>query len=117
MPSAPCGRRSPSSARLSKSTPETPAKVPLSFPRGSALIPGRLWSTQPARCSAMRPTSPRGQMPGFVGVLTGPDHVFEYVNDAYVAISGPRPFIGRTVREVFPELACQGFYKLLERVY
>ena len=57
------------------------------------------------------------QMPGFVAVLTGSDHVFEYVNDAYVAISGPRAFIGRTVREVFPELAGQGFYELLDRVY
>ena len=25
---------------------------------------------------------------------------FEYVNDAYVAISGPRTFVGRSVREV-----------------
>ena len=30
------------------------------LPRGSALIPGRWWSTQPAKCSAMRPISPRG---------------------------------------------------------
>jgi signal transduction histidine kinase/PAS domain-containing protein len=57
------------------------------------------------------------QMPGFVGVLTGPDHVFEYVNDAYVAISGPRTFVGRSVREVFPELEGQGFYELLDQVY
>ncbi|WP_160000605.1 ATP-binding protein [Roseomonas sp. 18066] len=57
------------------------------------------------------------QMPGFVGVLTGPDHVYEYVNDAYVAISGPRRFIGRTVREVFPEIAGQGFYELLDQAY
>ena len=57
------------------------------------------------------------QMPGFVGVLTGPDHVFEYVNDAYVAISGPRTFVGRSVREVFPELEGQGIYELLDRVY
>ncbi len=56
-------------------------------------------------------------MPGFVAVLTGPDHVFEYVNDAYVAVSGPRAFIGRNVREVFPELEGQGFYELLDRVY
>ena len=28
--------------------------------RASASIPGRLWSTQPARCSATRQTSPRG---------------------------------------------------------
>lgn len=57
------------------------------------------------------------QMPGFVGVLTGPDHVYEYVNDAYVAISGARQFVGRTVRDVFPELAGQGFYELLDQVY
>ena len=57
------------------------------------------------------------QMPGFVGVFAGPDHIFEYVNDAYVAISGPRAFVGRTVREVFPELEGQGFYELLDKVY
>jgi signal transduction histidine kinase/CheY-like chemotaxis protein len=57
------------------------------------------------------------QMPGFVAVLTGPGHVFDYVNDAYVAISGPRNFLGRTVREVFPELAGQQFYELLDQVY
>ncbi len=57
------------------------------------------------------------QMPGFVGALSGPDHVYEYVNDAYVAISGPRAFLGRSVREVFPELTGQGFYELLDRVY
>ncbi|WP_128564838.1 PAS domain-containing protein [Methylobacterium crusticola] len=57
------------------------------------------------------------QMPGFVGILSGPDHVYEYVNDAYVAISGPRDFLGRSVREVFPELTGQGFYELLDQVY
>ena len=57
------------------------------------------------------------QMPGFVGVLRGPEHVYSYVNDSYVAISGPRDFIGRGVREVFPELAGQGFFELLDQVY
>ena len=57
------------------------------------------------------------QMPGFVAVLTGPSHVYEYVNDAYVTISGQRDFIGRGVRDVFPELADQGFYELLDQVY
>ena len=52
-------------------------------------------SRRPSGCS---PTgaSPRSserqrqllqQMPGFVGVLTGPEHVYEYVNEAYVKIS------------------------------
>ena len=34
-----------------------------SFPRASALIAGRWWSTQPAKCSATRRTSPRGCKP------------------------------------------------------
>jgi PAS domain S-box-containing protein len=57
------------------------------------------------------------QMPGFVCVLAGPRHVFEYVNDAYVKISGRGDFVGRSVREVFPELAGQGYYELLDQVY
>ncbi|HXA38583.1 MAG TPA: PAS domain-containing protein [Phenylobacterium sp.] len=57
------------------------------------------------------------QMPGFVGVLTGPQHVYEYVNDAYIAIAGRSDFVGRTVREALPELEGQGFYELLDQVY
>ena len=57
------------------------------------------------------------QMPGFVGILSGPEHVYQYVNDAYLTISGPRDFIGRPVREAFAELAGQGFYELLDQVY
>ena len=57
------------------------------------------------------------QMPGFVCVLSGPTHVYEYFNDAYVAISGPRDFLGRTVREVFPELEGQDRVELLDQVY
>ena len=57
------------------------------------------------------------QMPGFVCVLSGPEHVYEYVNDAYVEISGPREFLGRTVRDVFPELEGQDRVELLDQVY
>ena len=55
--------------------------------------------------------------PGFIAVLSGPDHVYEYVNEAYVAIAGQRDFIGRSVREALPELEGQGFYELLDGVY
>jgi len=57
------------------------------------------------------------QMPGFVGVMAGPDHVFEYVNDAYMQIAGPRTLLGRPVRAVFPELQGQGFFEMLDQVY
>ncbi len=56
-------------------------------------------------------------MPSFVGVLTGPDHTYAYVNDAYVRTAGPRAYLGRSVRDVFPELAGQGFFELLDQVY
>jgi PAS domain S-box-containing protein len=55
--------------------------------------------------------------PGFIAVMSGPDHVYGYVNEAYVAIAGQRDFIGRSVREALPELEGQGFYELLDRVY
>ncbi|UUR07778.1 PAS domain-containing protein [Sphingomonas glaciei] len=57
------------------------------------------------------------QMPGFAAVLTGPEHVFSYVNDAYRLIGGERDYVGRPVREVFPEFADQGFFDILDRVY
>ncbi|MCJ2050023.1 PAS domain-containing protein [Methylobacterium sp. J-070] len=57
------------------------------------------------------------QMPGFVAVLRDPSHIFEYVNDAYITVAGRRDYIGRNVREVFPELVGQGFYELLDQVY
>ena len=57
------------------------------------------------------------QMPGFAAILEGPQHLFTYVNDAYVAISGGRSFVGRTVREAFAELEGQGIFELLDSVY
>ncbi len=57
------------------------------------------------------------QMPGFAALLSGPEHRYIYVNDAYREIAGDREFVGRTVREVFPDIAEQGFYELLDRVY
>ncbi|HEY2752245.1 sensor histidine kinase [Phenylobacterium sp.] len=57
------------------------------------------------------------QMPGFVAVLNGPDHVFSYVNEAASRLGGARRFLGRTLREAFPDLEGQGFFELLDRVY
>ncbi len=57
------------------------------------------------------------KMPGFVAILSGPEHVYEYVNEAYLEIDARTGFVGRTVREMFPELAGQGFFELLDSVY
>ena len=57
------------------------------------------------------------QAPGFVAVLRGADHVFEFANPAYIKVVGRSDLIGRPVRAVFPDLEGQGFFELLDSVY
>ena len=57
------------------------------------------------------------QAPGFITILQGPNHVFEFANAAYRRVFGDRNFVGKTAREAFPELADQGFFEILDRVY
>jgi signal transduction histidine kinase/ActR/RegA family two-component response regulator len=55
--------------------------------------------------------------PGFIAILNGPEHVFEFVNDAYVRLLGDRDFVGKAAQEAVPEVAGQGFFEVLDRVY
>ena len=55
--------------------------------------------------------------PGFIAVLSGPEHRFEFANHAYVRTAGGRELIGRTVRQAFPEVELQGLIALLDDVY
>jgi PAS domain S-box-containing protein len=57
------------------------------------------------------------QAPGFITILSSPDHIFEFVNEAYSRLFGGREFVGRTVRDVFPDLEGQGFFERLDEVY
>lgn len=57
------------------------------------------------------------QAPGFICILRGPEHVFEYVNDAYLRLFGDAAWIGKRVREAIPDLAGQGAYEALDRVF
>lgn len=56
------------------------------------------------------------QAPGFVAILSGPEHVFQMHNDAYARIVGRDDMIGKSVREALPDLAGQGYYELLDSV-
>ena len=56
-------------------------------------------------------------VPGFVGILRGPDHIFEYVNDAYDRVAGKRGFVGQTARAAFPELEGTGLFEALDRAF
>jgi PAS domain S-box-containing protein len=55
--------------------------------------------------------------PSFMCQMDGPQHVFTFTNAAYQQLIAHRNVIGRTVREALPEIAGQGFFELLDRVY
>ena len=57
------------------------------------------------------------QAPGFICVLNGPDHVFEFVNDSYSRLVGNRDYLGKTVRGVVPDAEGQGYFELLDQCY
>ena len=55
--------------------------------------------------------------PGFIAILGGSEHVFEFVNEAYIRVVGDREYIGKTVRQAVPEVEAQGFLALLDHVF
>ncbi|HEV7300100.1 MAG TPA: PAS domain S-box protein [Tepidisphaeraceae bacterium] len=57
------------------------------------------------------------QAPAFICTLRGPEHVFELANERYYEIVGHRDVIGKPVRDALPEVAGQGFFELMDRVY
>ena len=57
------------------------------------------------------------QAPGFIAVLSGPEHRFTLANQAYSDLVGGRDVIGKTVAEALPEAAEQGFITLLDALY
>jgi len=56
------------------------------------------------------------RVPSFVAVLTGPDHVFQYANEAYYQLVGRRDIIGRSVWDALPDARGQGYEALLDSV-
>jgi two-component system sensor kinase FixL len=57
------------------------------------------------------------QAPGFMALMSEPDHVFELTNAAYQRLIGHRRVIGKSMREALPELEGQGFLEQLDDVY
>ena len=54
--------------------------------------------------------------PAFLALLNGPDHVFEFANDAFYELVGNRELIGVPALEAMPELRDQGVRELLDGV-
>ena len=57
------------------------------------------------------------QAPAVMAVLRGPDMVFDMANERFATLVGRRTLLGNPVRGALPELAGQGLFELLERVY
>ncbi|RYZ48312.1 MAG: PAS domain-containing protein, partial [Proteobacteria bacterium] len=57
------------------------------------------------------------QAPVAIALLEGFEHRFTLANELYYKFVGVRSIIGRTVREVFPDLVGQPFFGLLDDVY
>ncbi|MGZ5269324.1 MAG: PAS domain-containing protein [Ramlibacter sp.] len=56
------------------------------------------------------------QAPAAVALLRGPDHVFEFANDAYLRLVGRSDILGQPVAQALPETVKQGFVQLLDSV-
>lgn len=56
-------------------------------------------------------------VPTSMGLILGPDHIFKIANPPYLKLIGKKNIIGKSVREVLPEIVEQGFIDLLDTVY
>jgi PAS domain S-box-containing protein len=57
------------------------------------------------------------QAPGFIISMRDPDHRVEFVNAAHRRAFSSHDWVGKTIREAFPDVQGQGFFELLDRVY
>jgi PAS domain S-box-containing protein len=57
------------------------------------------------------------QAPGFISILRGPQHIYEFTNASHRALVGRADLIGKPAREALPDLVNQGFFEILDRVY
>ena len=57
------------------------------------------------------------QAPSFMAMLNGPEHRIELANQAYVRLIGQNDVVGKTVAQVIPDAAEQGYIALLDTVF
>lgn len=82
-----------------------------------AEITSRVLSEKRVTEAALRQHRLFERAPGFIAIISGPEHTFEFVNHAFTTLVGARALIGARVREAIPELTGQGFFELLDQVY
>ncbi|THC40636.1 PAS domain S-box protein [Massilia sp. Mn16-1_5] len=57
------------------------------------------------------------QAPGFMALLTGPEHHFDLANSAFQELIGNRHWNAQRARDVLPELDQQGYFDILDEAY
>ncbi|MCC2548497.1 PAS domain-containing sensor histidine kinase [Hymenobacter sp. BT175] len=57
------------------------------------------------------------QMPAYIAVYQGPDHIYQFVNPAYQSLFPHRSFLGKPFREGTPEAEALGVVALFDQVY
>ncbi len=57
------------------------------------------------------------QAPSSIAALKGKDYRFELANNNYLQLIGKTNIIGKTLKEVLPEVEAQGFIKILDAVF
>jgi PAS domain S-box-containing protein len=57
------------------------------------------------------------QAPGFMAMLSGPEHRFSLTNPAFQRLIGHRDVIGKSVAEALPDAAAQGYIDHLDRAF
>lgn len=55
--------------------------------------------------------------PGFMGLMHGPEHIFEFVNESFSRLIGHRELIGLRARDALHDLVAQDWLNLLDAVY
>lgn len=57
------------------------------------------------------------QAPGFVAILAGPEHIFDFANPGCLTLLGNRDIIGVPINLAMPEIVDQGFVAIMNEVY
>ena len=57
------------------------------------------------------------QAPALVSIMRGAEHRYEFANNRFQEFVGDKEIVGKTVTEVFPEVAAQGIIALLDSVF
>ena len=57
------------------------------------------------------------QAPSCMGIIKGSDYTFEMANPLYLKLIDKKDIIGKTVKEVLPELVQQGVFEILDSVF